>query len=1717
MASLSTDDAALLPIVHKKIQDSVDSINEVQKNLMETLTDQNKVAYEKLCQIMSTIMQNVQTTVDTRREQIEDSKSSNVSVAQHDHMYNLDTNRYLLPTKTLRPVMSNPYKNMPYASKSDDPGGSAMRALKNLEDSLALANVTLQEFAKGVSKNQQILYQMYKSFLLNYSSRVIQADFILKSTMDVIPFAVPGYGLAGIKVVLELSKNTMPVKFDTKRKEYVDELEKNNTSNTLDVDWLAFLKDINPNKARGLVSRYLTPTSKNCTETVFQYYASMYKHVDDISAWMHGNDSGTFVGPTSLEARLDSLFPGYGIAALVSATLATTPESLMSSTQIRCAEPKLSDSLSLKEYLERDAEDFCADVERSSKRQRTGAGGDDNNTFICRGINLFTDDTDDMINTIEYMSAQGFSHDEIVEHVVDRSCPFVSRNSALDDTMDFTEGGASKNSVPKSINMPAIREAFSQTELNKLVAPIGHTLINSHKIFQFQNFNFHNQFVDIGAYFEKDHTTINDFYNNVTRFYSGEGEICLWQLLHNCFDKSMLAKLQRIVAADFPNWSKALFISKVCMDESMIDQPVGKVIADNARLLFPLDMSFREAAIISQYFARNSRNNRIAKPDISLYCPLDIITLQPHIFITVLYIVGLYRNWLDGNLAKTSKNVGATAMAKNNILTQVHSFLTGNTGASHMLTTLLLAKSTDFVLRTMSVAQIKEFSEVSRTGYLQGLQKFGTLHIGDHQELMNELPNLAAAADTFHSKINVGPCLDPAQNNLFIANYQMNQWAQICLDQLSFGSYLKRQPAGDSIITLNRNLAITLFVQNKSIYEAMHTVPELNESSIGNIDDTSLLSELDTILDLDALGRGGECALDSVYLRKGGQRHMYLVKFLHDCLTNRSADSGIESFVDWHYYYISKDIADLNLIALPNNDTMQLISYANIFSQPFAESFFEHTSDDDENLIVGESRAPADNKKQRIFMSPYVVEARALVPAGSFAEIVGSEDRDLDKTLELYVPIRTSNFSNFKAIRHADNLIVMNANTPYMVMRRLVDTFNKFFGSQDKWSVQTSQAQKPGYTKLAILPSNMTTPKTTAGLYYHISKRAPNDPDSDYQFKSLLEYCAPIDEIVIDCSVIGLAAASGGGSATLPFFDNVDYEVCGGMILMDPAGAGKRKARRRAPAISGESIALSRDFETQYKKSREAQANKLLSKLNKWDSTYRRYMDNMTNTCDTLQSEPMLPDMKGFFVEFSPTGIRETFTKFDAKAAASAAQDSLNIVPMNNTFSSLFASLDKMNITASDTNMSITNLHKNLAQFTLLLNVAGNSHRNFIQTALEAVQQIQKYLLFAICGPLAQLHFYRNMSMYLFNEMPPEYSYLERFLSRDGAYLQLNVQNYGTYLAENVDFFERDPALYNYYIFFQNMSNAQRTFLFILTPSHVLRSSSSMFYLGLIAIFLSHSLESWRKIQNASTAVPLTAAAVTLPVVPIPTFLPTRSSVTTSVLPPSIFTVPSSVIPPANLPTSVIPPANLPLSSSVPANILPPANLPTSTSTVPARRNQPVRASRNQAPPPPSVISPTLRQKQFNDNINDYSWIPLEAGRDWNSMAPLERTEYLTDNFRSIIHRDTPNRDTKFEKAKNYIILSNKAARIIYKLFQQKSGPTGPTLDPQTLSDWTIIVSKYLGTLLPNVMPTNNMNTELQNSTNNLEQRLADIRAQQAATQPPQTTTTAEADQSVPA
>lgn len=154
--------------------------------------------------------------------------------------------------------------------------------------------------------------QLYRTFVQNYSARMGTNDFMLKSSIEEIEFAVPKYGLAAITVIIGLADVNMPLQFEKNRKEYIEQLEKTTPTSNTDMAWLDFLKKITPVKARINIQRYLNVVTPECAECMISHYIQIYQQTQQFKQIIEGEDvssSGSIVLNQTLEGVLDTFFP----------------------------------------------------------------------------------------------------------------------------------------------------------------------------------------------------------------------------------------------------------------------------------------------------------------------------------------------------------------------------------------------------------------------------------------------------------------------------------------------------------------------------------------------------------------------------------------------------------------------------------------------------------------------------------------------------------------------------------------------------------------------------------------------------------------------------------------------------------------------------------------------------------------------------------------------------------------------------------------------------------------------------------------------------------------------------------------------------------------------------------------------------------------------------------------------------------------------------------------------------------------------------------------------------------------------------------------------------------------------------------------------------------------------------------------------------------------
>lgn len=518
------------------------------------------------------------------------------------------------------------------------------------------------------------------------------------------------------------------------------------------------------------------------------------------------------------------------------------------------------------------------------------------------------------------------------------------------------------------------------------------------------------------------------------------------------------------------------------------------------------------------------------------------------------------------------------------------------------------------------------------------------------------------------------------------------------------------------------------------------------------------------------------------------------------------------------------------------------------------------------------------------------------------------DDVNLDKTIDVFAPIRSSGLRNKKTIRQGDQLIVMNANTPYKTIENLIIALDKLFDKDNGWAIQTSTSKKSKYTMFSLLPSNMRTKilgvdsetmkknNEYVSYYFHV-QAAPSREAAQAARIELLNFCALVDYIVIDCDYLYSAAAkgSGGGSdfaaAAMLFeeFDNNDSS--GGSSL---AGRGKRPAKFRQPPVTQFVVDdygkffQTRDITNQYRKSQQQYADKIMKRLDTVEKQYTNFMDQSRKKCEKSVSNPLLPDLKGFMIEFRPEGLQDLYTRFDAPNAAKA-QRKLNADALANSMESLTNMLNtietakheserkekeremRTNIAESGRKRTnIVELQKNLAQFSVMLEASAETYRSFVTNVFETLDQIEMFTLFSLIAPMALLHFYKEPTMYLFNELPQSYDYLRRFLPAEYGYLHIDLTQYANYIAENSSYFFQSPALFAIYTMYVSLGEStQKPYLYIFTPMQITRVQNSTFYVGLLAIYLAHAINKWNKVQDEIRAKAMEHATVPPNLIPI--------------------------------------------------------------------------------------------------------------------------------------------------------------------------------------------------------------------------------------------------------
>lgn len=1079
----------LMPIVLSKIQTMHNNVEETTKNL-EPLFEVGQQSAEQMCGIIDSLMEFGQNVIDIKREHLEqirlnlenESSSSSSSTSNASNEFkNVNNINPLIPTSNLHPIVVHSKRSIKYLDPNQDENIDA--GLQILNNSLEETNKKLKLFVDRYNNYRQIFSNLFRTISNNYATRVLTNDYQLKNIPEPIAFAVQNYTLAAIKVVLDMCATTLPsssVAFDKNRKEYIERLEKsltNNTTSTINaasnsVEWLAFLKELSQFKAKTLVSRYLNLITQPCVTAQFKNCVNAYNKIKFLKYWL--TSSNNELASTSrvqtpvkfLDSVLEVLFPGQvpnsiGYSnipqldvASANALINTTPKTsdpytpaeklslLLTSKKMECHRTNPNDVMALREYIEAPTvPDLC------SERSRLAYGADDyyhstsaeSDNFICRGINLLTANTEQMMEQVKHGISCGIDKDVIIEQLIDQ---YATKNDLSgssrqlagagtqtkrriakilaaiddddddDDDEDDDEEDNEYNSSKRQKTMSVVESAeqtlrksgvFTLDELNRLIAPLSFTLFREFKIPEYQHFNITNDFSDLSEKFSGQAPTIQEFFDNVNIFYPkpGSTDLSLWQLINNCFDVSESKKLTSLLTkngrhSEFMNITKSLYLIRTCLlSYNDTDMTLNSALNEVEKEFFPYVMTFREGSFVSQYLCKRQDKPSLAMPSISLYALLDSFLTQPHIFLIILYMLGLYRHWLDEQMYKTTTTTSSSSSSaiiltssssnlnpKQKILSTVQGLMSSSSANSttasteidlpFVLTLFALAKFADFIFYTVKFNNLdveENQLDVSKS-LLERMQEFGSVEIKSKDDFENQLSLLVRTATVYHERIALRIVGKAEENILFIMQTFLTKWASVCTDNLKYAEYMNNQPPGKTICETNRNIGFAIFARNKDLIKPLESIPELNTinyDSGDNLDSNNLdvlsyqkllqenLSDTNFYLPAGTDDNDNDehqnhnqqqdqhqqqdCNMDNLYIARS---YNYLTKFLHDCLTKQVLGPKFDNLITkWFYYALDKN-TNLDKIKLFGSDTMQLISYANIFTdaRKFLTRFF---------------------------------------------------------------------------------------------------------------------------------------------------------------------------------------------------------------------------------------------------------------------------------------------------------------------------------------------------------------------------------------------------------------------------------------------------------------------------------------------------------------------------------------------------------------------------------------------------------------------------------------------------------------------------------------------------------------------------------------------------------------------------------------------------------
>lgn len=232
----------------------------------------------------------------------------------------------------------------------------------------------------------------------------------------------------------------------------------------------------------------------------------------------------------------------------------------------------------------------------------------------------------------------------------------------------------------------------------------------------------------------------------------------------------------------------------------------------------------------------------------------------------------------------------------------------------------------------------------------------------------------------------------------------------------------------------------------------------------------------------------------------------------------------------------------------------------------------------------------------------------------------------------------------------------------------------------------------------------------------------------------------------------------------------------------------------------------------------------------------------------------VIPSLADFVTSFKQPSMPNTeFQQIDFEKLRSDFQPE-SITNLLN----IYSSSEDQNGT-SDQNLKYTNVFKNYFLASNLLEKYTDVNKTFTQILTNYCKDCSQLIMFSIWSKIALHHFYKYPTMYIFNNPSSDANavaaQVDKILISNAGCFYVNMAEFFEIIKQKRDRFDDVPFLRSWFYCFEMNTNLSKPYIYLFEPVHLLRSNTTNFYLGIIAIFTLYWLENNETIFPRSNTI----------------------------------------------------------------------------------------------------------------------------------------------------------------------------------------------------------------------------------------------------------------------